>query len=401
MPITYLAPVDLSKNELQNARVQNLAAAPSTPVTGQIYYDTAANTLYYYNGSTWVAAGGATSGVNSLAVDNASIENIGTAADPNIRVKALGITNAMLAGSIALAKLAVDPLARANHTGTQPASTVSDFDTQVRTSRLDQMAAPTAAVPLNAQRITGLADPTAAQDAATKAYTDAARAGLSVKDPVRVATTAAITLSGTQTIDGVAVIAGDRVLVKDQGSAPTNGVYVVAAGAWARATDADASAELPSGSSIFVSEGTANADTTYVLSTNAPIVLNTTALAFTLYSRAGAIEAGAGLTRTGTTIALTSPVAIANGGTAGTTAATARTGLGVRAAPQEFLLGDGSATAFVLTHNINSRAVVIQVYRNSGDYETLGTIAERTSVNTATIRFAVAPTVNQYAAVIS
>jgi hypothetical protein len=72
--------------------------------------------------------------------------------------------------AIALSKLAVDPLARTNHTGTQTASTVSDFDTQVRTSRLDQMAAPTAAVALNAQKITGLADPTNAQDAVTLNY---------------------------------------------------------------------------------------------------------------------------------------------------------------------------------------------------------------------------------------
>jgi hypothetical protein len=76
------------------------------------------------------------------------------------------------AAAISLSKLATDPLARANHTGTQLAATVSDFDTQVRTSRLDQMTAPTASVALNAQKITGLADPTLAQDAATKAYTD-------------------------------------------------------------------------------------------------------------------------------------------------------------------------------------------------------------------------------------
>ena len=74
------------------------------------------------------------------------------------------------AAAIALSKLAVDPLARTNHTGSQTASTISDFDTQVRTSRLDQMAAPTAAVPLNAQKITGLADPTNAQDAVTLNY---------------------------------------------------------------------------------------------------------------------------------------------------------------------------------------------------------------------------------------
>jgi hypothetical protein len=72
--------------------------------------------------------------------------------------------------NIALSKLATDPLARANHTGTQTASTISDFDTQVRTNRLDQMAAPTGAVALNAQKITGLADPTNAQDAVTLNY---------------------------------------------------------------------------------------------------------------------------------------------------------------------------------------------------------------------------------------
>jgi hypothetical protein len=81
-------------------------------------------------------------------------------------------------GTITAAKMVSDPYARANHTGTQLAATVSDFDTQVRTSRLDQMAAPTASVALNAQKITGLADPTLAQDAATKAYTDTAVANL-------------------------------------------------------------------------------------------------------------------------------------------------------------------------------------------------------------------------------
>ena len=79
-------------------------------------------------------------------------------------------TDINASAAIALSKLATDPLARANHTGTQAASTISDFDTQVRTSRLDQMAAPTAAVALNAQKITGLADPTNAQDAVTLNY---------------------------------------------------------------------------------------------------------------------------------------------------------------------------------------------------------------------------------------
>jgi len=74
--------------------------------------------------------------------------------------------------AIALSKLATDPLARANHTGTQTASTISDFDTQVRTSRLDQMAAPTGSVSLNSQKITSLGTPTTSTDAATKGYID-------------------------------------------------------------------------------------------------------------------------------------------------------------------------------------------------------------------------------------
>lgn len=146
--------------------------------------------------------------------------------------------------------------------------------------RLDQAANPTTAVAMNSQRLTGLATPTADTDAATKAYVDAMAQGLTWKASVRAATTANITLSGTQTIDGVAVIANDRVLVKDQTTASANGLYVVAAGAWARASDADVSAEVPAGLAVFVSEGTANGDKAWVLTTNAPITLGSTSLAF-------------------------------------------------------------------------------------------------------------------------
>lgn len=104
-----------------------------------------------------------------------------------------------------------------------------------------------------------------------KAYADnilsGALAGLKWKEPCRVATTANITLSGAQTIDGVSVIAGDRVLVKDQSTASQNGIYVCASGAWSRATDGDSAAELQS-ATVPVNEGTANADTTWRQSTD-------------------------------------------------------------------------------------------------------------------------------------
>ena len=179
---------------------------------------------------------------------------------------------------------------------------ISDFDTQVRTNRLDQMTAPSASVSLNSQKITNLATPTADADAATKAYVDATKQGLDVKDSVRVATTGNITLSATQTIDGVAVVAGERVLVKDQSTASENGIYVVAAGAWSRSTDADTSAKVTAGMFTFVAEGTVNADSGWVLTTNDVITLNTTALTFTQFSGAGQIVAGSGLTKTGNTL---------------------------------------------------------------------------------------------------
>ena len=191
-----------------------------------------------------------------------------------------------------------------NDIPTLTAAKISNFGPQVRINRLDQMAAPTSEVAFNAQKITGLADPTAPQDAATKAYVDAVRTGLDIKDSCRAATTANITLSGTQTVDGVVLIAGDRVLVKDQGTASGNGIYVVAAGAWSRAGDADngPGSEVTAGMFTFIAEGTTNADSGWVLTTNDPITLDTTSLTFAQFSGAGQITTGAGLTKTGNTI---------------------------------------------------------------------------------------------------
>lgn len=133
--------------------------------------------------------------------------------------------------------------------------------------------------------------PSGSTDITNKAYVDATASGLTVKAAARVATTGAITLSGTQTIDGVAVIAADRVLVKDQVDATTNGIYACDAGAWTRTTDADSGTLLVTNSYIFVTAGTANFSTGWIMTTPNPITIGSSNIVWALYSSLGSIPA--------------------------------------------------------------------------------------------------------------
>ena len=159
-------------------------------------------------------------------------------------------------------------------------------------------------VSMGAFKVQSSATPTVGSDYTTKTYVDNVASGVRVKAAVRAASTANLTLSGTQTIDGVAVIAGDRVLAKNQTTAADNGIYVVAAGAWSRSTDADSSSEVQPGMAVFVSEGTVNVDQQWVLVTDAPITLGSTALTFSQFSGAGQISVGDGLSKSGNQIDL-------------------------------------------------------------------------------------------------
>ena len=141
----------------------------------------------------------------------------------------------------------------------------------------------------------------------SKEYVDAVKQSLDIKDSVRVASTANIDIANDlengDTLDGVTLATGDRVLLKNQSTASENGIYVVvASGAASRSEDANASADVTSGMFVWVEEGTANADQGYVLTTNDTINLNTTSLTFTQFSGAGQITAGIGMTKSGNTL---------------------------------------------------------------------------------------------------
>jgi hypothetical protein len=338
----FLTNIDLVGNQLLNVVVQVLASAPGSPAAGRFYYDSTLNKLRYYNGTTWVDLSSSSSDADLLNGH---------------------------AGTYYLD--------RVNHSGTQTASTISDFASAVAS------ALTAGDVALGSHKLTGVADPTNPQDAATKAYVDAQSQGLDIKPSVRAASTANLTLSGEQTIDGVAVVAGDRVLVKDQSTASQNGIYIAASGAWSRSTDANSSAKVTPGLYTFVEEGTAGADTGWVLTADAPITLGTTGLPFTQFAGAGSVTAGTGLVRTGNSIALDTS-----------------NGYGVRKAAAD--IGDGSATSITVTHNLNTRDLCgVWLRNNSSPYDAFLADVESTTINTVTIRFASAPTAAQYRAVIS
>ncbi len=155
--------------------------------------------------------------------------------------------------------------------------------------------------------ITNVGTPSASTDAANKSYVDSFIQGADWKQSVRAATTVTGTLASAfangSTIDGVALVTGNRILIKNQSSGAENGIYVVAAsGAPTRATDADTSAEVTSNLAVFVEEGTTQADTGWTITNDGTIVLDTTALVFTQFTGVGSIVAGAGLTKTGNTL---------------------------------------------------------------------------------------------------
>ncbi|AFX83635.1 phage-related tail fiber protein [uncultured Mediterranean phage MEDS1 group] len=261
---------------------------------------------------------------------------------------------------------------------------ISDFDTGVRTNTLNQMAAPTGAVSLNSQKITGLADPTADADAANKGYVDGVAQGLDVKDSVVATTTANGTLSTAfangQSIDGVTLQTGDRILIKNQTTASQNGIYnVQASGAPSRATDMGTGSNA-AGAFVFVEQGTVNAENGFTCTSDTgSAVVGTNNLTFAQFSGAGQIIAGDGLDKSGNTLSvdlkangglviesteiavkldassITGTLAIGDGGTGATSATAALTALGLSNYAKT-LIDDADAAAARTTLGLGSIA---------------------------------------------
>ena len=601
----FVTSINLNKNELQNARIQNLSSAPSSPVSGQIYYNTSSNVLYFYNGTDWVPASGSTeviqdiigssviggtgltatyvdaSGETTIDLDNTAVTHgsyggsagktvsftvdqqgrLTAASDTNISITASQVsdfteatqdvigsslgegegidisysdpsgiitisgedasdTNKGIAsfsstdftvtnGNVALNSESIQDIAGAMVTGnTETGITVTyqdsdgtidfevadqflthstsdltegtnlyytaervqdeinntivagtgldktyddgagtytlDIDSTVTTNSGSQTltnktlgsgTSLSANLDAGTNKITNLGTPTNSTDAATKAYVDAVSEGLHVHAAARVYSSANIDLSTAleagDTLDGITLVAGDRVLVNGQSTQSQNGIYVVqSSGAAVRAADFDTAAEISSGDFIFVSAGTSYGNTGWV-QTNSPATIGTDAISFTQFSGAGTYTAGAGLTLTGTVFSAdvtptSGDASLINSGGAievktdttrglsvdtnglGINAGTGLTfssgalafasGYGVRKYATS--IGDGSATSYTVTHNLSTKDLTVQVYDNSSPYAQVEADVEHSTASTVTIKFATAPTSNQYRVVV-
>ena len=411
----FLTNLDLNQNQLINATFEKLGTAPSG-FEGRTYYNTTTDTINVYTGSAWVSlphtivSGGGAGIAEALTVSESN-------------------------GTITLTLNVADT----DSAGLLPAAMwqmLTDATDAATASKL---------VKRDGNGNAKVATPTDAAHIATKGYVDSARQGLDVKASVRVATTAAINLAtdldAGSVIDGVTLVAGDRVLVKNQSSASENGIYVaVASGAASRSSDANGTAdtgELTSGTFTFVEAGTVNFDSGFVISTDGTITVGSTGITWTQFSGAGSFEAGDGLSKSGTQVnvnvtanrtAITADaidisanyvgqssittlgtittgiwngtdVAVADGGTGSGTAAGARTNLGIistagavttstsklaRVASQGCAANASGTSTTTVTHNFDTLDVSVQIVEVAGGATVFGDVV-RNNADTVTV----------------
>ena len=370
--------IDLNKNALLNATLQALSAAPGSPITGQIYYDTTLGAWRVYDGTAWT----------NKATDALLLQ---------------GQNGAYY-------------LARANHTGTQVAATVSDLATVVQAYRLDQFAAPTAAVNLNNQFLTNVPDPTLATHPANKRYVDATIQGLTPKPSAMVATVAALpantynngtagvgatltaSANGPLTIDGYALGLNENILIKNEAVQANNGLYyqstLGSAGApyvLTRHSSMDQATEFGGGFIAVENRGTTTLNTLWLCNVANSITVGTTAVSFTQLNAATTYAQGNGILISANTVS-----AVAN---TGVTVTGAGIGADFTVVAKKYIptaIGDGTTTSFVVNHSLGYLGVVIKVFAVATPFSEIEPEVQHTSVNTSTLIFNTAPTTGQY-----
>jgi hypothetical protein len=280
MATKFLTNIDLNQNQLIKTSFQQLANDPDSGLfEGWVYYNTTSDTLRVYANGAWRTFLNGITSAGSSSTALTVTESGGTITfQPN--------------------------LATTSADGVMSSSDKTKLNDATSDATADKL------VIRDGSGNIKVATPTEAAHAATKGYVDAARQGLDVKQSVRAATTASVNLSSAleagDIIDGVTLVAGDRVLVKNQGTASANGIYVVeSSGAAVRASDANGTADtgtVSGGTFTFVEEGTLYADTGWVVSSNGAIAIGTDAMDWVQFSGAGTIVAGDGLTKDGSTL---------------------------------------------------------------------------------------------------
>jgi hypothetical protein len=432
----FLTNIDLNRNQLINASFEVLGTDPSTDLfDGRMYFNSADGVIKIYDSTAaaWrkvVAGIGDVAGVISGGAQASSL----TIVESNGQIT---ITPNLATSASAGLMTAADftKLGNATSEATADRLVIRDGSGQAK-----------------------FGTPTDDNHAATKAYVDAARSGLDVKQSVRVATTAAVLLASgledTDVIDGVTLATGDRVLVKNQGTASENGIYVVqASGAAVRATDFDGTGEVSGGAFTFVEDGTVNADSGWVVASNGAITVGTDAIAWVQFSGAGQITAGNGLTKSGNTIDAVgtagrisvssdaididsgyigqntittlgtiatgtweaTDVAVEHGGTNASTAAQARENLGTktsagtantttpalaRIASKGCAASAGGTSTTQVDHMFNSTNVIVQIFEVSGGATVIGDVA-RTNADTVTVTLLGTITAGDYTIVVT
>lgn len=472
----FLVSIDLTKNELQNAVIQNLASAPASPNTGQIYFNTVDNQLYIYNGTRWEVAGNAVQSGLLASRPLANAVDAGTiyyATDTYLfyysdgstwtQTNAFGSVTAQTTYGAASGNGSATTYARADHThgtpalGTSTPNAISGAAGSAGSATVPSKEdhthafAPTQDLNMGGYKLTALGTPTTSTDAANKQYVDDVAQGLNIHAASYAATTAnlnatysngtsgvgaTLTNAGTQaafTTDGTTPSQGDRILVKNQTATSQNGIYTlttVGSGStnWVltRATDFDTAVEIAGGDFTFVDNGTTYANTGWV-NVDEVTTVGTDPIVFQQFSGAGTYTASNGITLTGTNFTFTprsgyglqtgasgaeiklattsglnlsSDLAVGAGNGISVLANTVAIDSAVVVSKYAATFGDGSATSYTITHNLNTRDVVVSVYEAASPYaEVICDVAHATA-NTITLAFSVAPTSNQYRVVV-